>query len=54
MRLPLLTGRAIRDGGPRCVVCHDAINGAPRITLRGMHFHRRCATYKTRAARSPR
>ena len=54
MRIPLVPLRTARAAGPRCVVCHDAINGDPQIRLRGMHFHRRCATYKTRATRSPR
>jgi hypothetical protein len=54
MRIPLLPYRPARATGPRCVVCHDAINGDPQVRIRGMHFHRRCATYKTRAERALR
>ena len=54
MRLPLLPHPVVKASGPRCVVCHSEINGDPQVTLRGMHFHRRCATYKTRIDRSSR
>ena len=54
MRLPLLPHPRVRASGPRCVVCHGEINGDPKVRIRGMHFHRRCATYKTRTARSRR
>jgi hypothetical protein len=48
MRLPLLQHPVVKVSGPRYVVCHREINGDPQVTLRGMHFHRRCATYRTR------
>ena len=51
MRIPLLPHPSLKASGPRCVVCHDAINGDPQVRIRGMHFHRRCATYKTRTER---
>lgn len=54
MRIPLLRRRPAAERGPRCVVCQDMINGDPEIRLRGMHFHRRCATYKQRTTRLPR
>jgi len=54
MRLPLLPHPSVNASGPRCVVCHGEINGDPQVRIRGMHFHRRCATYKTRTERSHR
>ena len=54
MRLPLLSHPSVKVSGPRCVVCHSQINGDPQVTIRGMHFHRRCATYKTRMERARR
>jgi len=54
MRIPLPTRASLKARGPRCVVCHDEIDGDPQVRIRGMHFHRRCATYKTRNERSRR
>jgi hypothetical protein len=51
MRLPLLSPSVVKVSGPRCVVCHGVINGDPEVRIRGMHFHRRCATYKLRRER---
>lgn len=51
MRIPLLPPAPLKTTGPRCVVCHESINGDAQLRIRGMHFHRRCATYKSRAAR---
>jgi hypothetical protein len=54
MRVPLLPRSVVKVSGPRCVVCHDVINGDPDVTIRGMHFHRRCASYKRRMERARR
>ena len=51
MRLPLLPYSRLKLSGPRCVVCHEIINGDPRVIVRGMHFHRRCASYRLRTER---
>ena len=41
--------RVTPASSPRCVVCHDAINGDAQVRIRGMHIHRRCASYKLRS-----
>ena len=54
MRVPLLPHPSLKVSGPRCVVCHSEINGDPQVRIRGMHFHRRCATYRMRTQRFAR
>jgi hypothetical protein len=44
----------MKVSSPRCVVCHREINGDPEVRIRGMHFHRRCASYRMRMERSRR